>query len=119
MTDQIILVEALHDEHDSPGLLVIEPGHQRVVVELGDPPPRRLGESVEALERVIDDDQVGTPSQYRAADARREAGSLPRRLEFEIARPPGQSEGRKHLAIPWGLGHGAPVDAELPGEVLG
>ncbi|HEY9211763.1 MAG TPA: hypothetical protein VIQ29_02790 [Ancylobacter sp.] len=36
MADQIILMQALHDDHDGTRLLVIEPGGERVVVEFGD-----------------------------------------------------------------------------------
>jgi hypothetical protein len=61
-------VQALHDDKDGTGFLVIEARHQGAAVPIdhafaGHFRPRLLG-----LERVIDDDEVGPAPGERAAD---------------------------------------------------
>ena len=49
MANEVVLVQALHDNDNRAGALVVEAGVERVVVELANPAPLGGGVDVEAL----------------------------------------------------------------------
>ena len=79
---EVILVQAVHDQHDGAAELVVEAAVEGVVV----PFVRRLAlglrQGLLGLERVVDDDDVGTPPGQYAADRGGEAAALRGRVEF-------------------------------------
>jgi len=87
VADEVVLVQPLHDDHHRPAGLVIETGDQGVIEEVVDPPPRRFREGVQALQRVIDDDDVRTATEDCAAHARGEAGAEAQGAKLQIPEP--------------------------------
>jgi hypothetical protein len=100
MAGEVILVQPVHDQDDGAAELVVEAAVEGVVV----PFVRRLAlglrQGLLGLQRVVDDDDVGTaPGQhpaYRGGDAR----ALRRRLELRHRRALRREAGREEpLAI--------------------
>jgi hypothetical protein len=75
-------VQAVHDQHDGPGELVVEAAVEGVVV----PFVRRLAlglrQGLLGLQRVVDDDQVGAAPGQHTADRGGEAATLRRGGKF-------------------------------------
>src|SRR5882762_9373405 len=65
-------MQALHDQNDTATVLIVEPAVERVVVPVVDGPPLSFGERLFGLERIVDDDQVGTAARQDAADRGRQ-----------------------------------------------
>ena len=63
-------MHALHHHDNDAGLLVIEPGEQRVGEPLVDLIPQRLGLGIHRLLRVIDDEDIATESRQSGAHGR-------------------------------------------------
>ena len=67
MADEIVLVQAVHDQHDRTLLLVVEPAVEGMVKPLVGRPPLGLRQRLLGLRRIVDDDQVGAaPGQHFA-----------------------------------------------------
>ena len=79
VTDQVVLVQPLHDQHDGTFLLVVQPGGDRVVVAAVGLAPLALGEGRLRLLRIVDDDEIGTSPQDRAVQAAGIAAAVQRR----------------------------------------
>jgi hypothetical protein len=81
------LVQAVHDQHDRTAELVVEPAVEGAVV----PFVRRLAlglrQRLLGLQRVVDDDQVGTPPGQHPADRGGDARALRGGLEFRHRLP--------------------------------
>ena len=58
---QVVLVQPVHDQHDRTGTLVVEAAVERMVEPFVRRPALRLGQRLLGLQRVVDDDDVGTP----------------------------------------------------------
>ena len=120
VAEQVVGVQPLHDDHDRAGRLVVQPGVQRVVVELPDPPPLGFRQGVERLDRVVDHDQVGAPAEHRAADRGGEARALGGGDQLDVAVAPRlDPEPGEDLAVPLALDHGAEIERVLAGQVMG
>src|SRR5215510_3165092 len=70
VADQVVLVQPLHDQNDAAGELVIEPAYKRVVVPVVAGVTARIRECLIWLERIVDDDEVGTASCEHPSDGR-------------------------------------------------
>ena len=68
MTGQIVLMQALHDQHDRAVQLVVKSAVERVVVPVVDHFALALRLGVQRLDRVVDDDRVGAAPGQDAAD---------------------------------------------------
>jgi hypothetical protein len=67
MAGEVVLVRAVHDQHDRTGELVVEPATEGVVVPLVGRLPLDLRQGLLGLQRIVDDDDVGTaPGQHPA-----------------------------------------------------
>ena len=75
VTDQIILMKPLHDDHDRAGPLVIEARQEGVVEGLVDPPTLLLGQGVGRLDRVVNDDEIGAAARGSSHSCRRHSDS--------------------------------------------
>ena len=62
VTDEVVFVQPLHDDHDGAMALVVEPAVEGVVVPLVGGFPLRVGERFLRLQRIIDQDDVGAAS---------------------------------------------------------
>jgi hypothetical protein len=68
VTHQIVQMQALHDDDNCAGPLVIEAGIERVVEPIVGGLTLRLGQSLVRLHRVIDDHDVAAAAGQHAAD---------------------------------------------------
>jgi hypothetical protein len=75
-------VQPVHDQDDRTAPGVVEPAVKGVVEPVVDRLPLGLREGLLGLQRVVDDDDVGTTPGQHAADRGGDAAALRRRLEF-------------------------------------
>src|SRR3984893_7024417 len=83
--DQILHMQALHDDDDRAVLFVIEAGAERAAIELPNLAPFRLPQGIEGLDRIIDHDEIGTAAKDRPTDPRGIAVSVLACHEFMVA----------------------------------
>jgi hypothetical protein len=117
MSDQIVLMQALHDHDNGARGLVVEAAQQRIVVPFVDRVAPGLRQGIIWLERIVDDDDVSTTSGQDAADRGCHSGSLCGRrkvVDGLSVREPGE----KQLLVPGGIHDVAAVARQLVGEVL-
>jgi hypothetical protein len=82
MAGEVVLVQAVHDQHDGAPELVVEAAVEGVVVPLVRRLALGLRQGLLGLQRVVDEDQVGAASGQHTADRGGDARALCRRLEF-------------------------------------
>ena len=112
------LVQPVHDQHDRPRKLVVEPAVEGVVVPLVGRLALRLRQRLLGLQRVVDDDDVGTSPGQHAADRGGDPGALRCRLEFGHGLTLRRQPRPEQLLIPV-AGDDAPAIArQFVGEVL-
>jgi hypothetical protein len=75
-------VQPVHGQHDGPLPLVVEPAVEGVVVLLVGRLALGLRQRLFGLQRVVDDDDVGTPSGQHPTDRGGEPAALSGRLEL-------------------------------------
>jgi hypothetical protein len=56
---EVVLVQAVHDQHDRTRALVVEAAVKRMVEPFVRRPALGLGQRLLGLQRVVDDDQIG------------------------------------------------------------
>ena len=112
-------MQAVHDQHDGALLLVVQPAVEGMVEPLVGRPPLGLRQGLLGLQRIIDDDQVGTPPGQYAADRGREPAALRRRLELPHRLPLGREARRVEPLIPIGCQDPPAVARQFVGELLG
>ncbi len=100
MAGQIILVQAVHDQPDRAGELVVEPAVEGVVEPFVCRLALGLRQRLLGLQRVVDDDHVRTPPGQDAADRGRDAAALLGRLEFGHGLVPGCEARREEALVP-------------------
>jgi hypothetical protein len=118
MTDQIVLVQPVHDQHDGTLLLVIEPAVEGVVEPFVGALPVGFGQCLLGLQRVVDDDYIRTPSGQHAADRGGDATALRRRLEFGHRLVPRRQSCREDLPVPVAGDDAPAVARQFVGEFL-
>jgi hypothetical protein len=62
VSDEVVLVQPLHDDDNGAVTLVVEPAIKGVIVPLVGGLSLRVGERLLRLQRIVDDDDVGAPS---------------------------------------------------------
>src|SRR5262245_49225214 len=96
MPGKIVFMQALHDNDDGASLLIVAARDQGAGVPVDHPPARRLRHRLFGLERVVDDDEVGSTSRERAADGSGIAAAAGGGDELGagiLCRPHGREEG--------------------------
>ena len=82
MTGEVILMQPVHDQDDGTRQLVVQPAVEGVVVPFVGRPALRLRQRLLGFERIVDDDDVGTPPGQHPADRGGDAAALGGRLEL-------------------------------------
>ena len=116
---KIVLVQPVHDQHDRTRELVVEPAVEGVVVPLVGGLALGLRQGFLGFERVVDDDDVGTPPGQHPADRGRDPRALGRRLELGHRLMPRCQAGRKEPLVPVAGDDAPAVARQFVGEVLG
>ena len=116
---KVVDVQALHDEHDGSGVLIVEAAEQGVADPLLEVEPPRVGLRVGGLQRVIDDNDVAAPAGERASGRCGEPEPAPRRHELGFSRLGRiESSGGEGGLIP-GRHHHRPAIARVLGGKVG
>ena len=119
MAGEIVLVQPVHDQHDRTRELVVESAVEGVVVPFVGRLALGLRQGLLGLQRVVDDDDVGTPPGQHPADRGGDARALRRRLELGHRLMPRREPGREEPLVPV-AGEDAPAVArQFVGEILG
>jgi hypothetical protein len=117
VSDQIVLMQALHDHDDGARGLVVEAAQQRIVVPFVDRVAPGFRQGIVRLERIVDDDDIGATAGQDAADRRRHSGSLLGGGEVVDGLSLREPGGKQRL-VPGGVHDVAAVACQLVGEVL-
>ena len=118
MPDQIVIVQALHDDDDGAPAFVVQTGVEGVVPELLDPAPLRRRERGLRLDRVVNDDQVRTAAEDGATDRRGVAEAVRGGGNLALA-DPGDLELGEQVPVPWALDNGAEGGGMQVRELVG
>jgi hypothetical protein len=119
MTDEIVLVQPLHDNDDCAMPFVVEPAVERVVKPVVGGLALRLGERLFGLQGIVDQNDVGTAPGQHPAIRGGEPVSLAGGQEFLHRLAMRRQAGREDTPIPWAGHDSAAVTRELVGEILG
>ena len=119
VTDEVVFVQPLHDDHDGAMALVVEPAVKGVVVPLVGGFALRIGERLLRLQRIIDQDDVGAASGEHPAGGGGEPVTLPGGDELLYCLAVRGEAGREDLPIPRAQHDAAAIAGELVGEILG
>ena len=119
MADGIVFVQPLHDHDDGTTALVVLPAVESVIVPVVSGLSLRLRERLLRLQRIVDQDDVGTASGEHAAGGGGEPVALAGSDEFLHCLAMRRQAGRKDPPIPRAHHDAAAVAGELVGEVLG
>ena len=119
MPHQVILVQPLHDDDDGSVDPVVQPRVQRRIVELGDAAAfGRREHRVEAIDRIVDHDEVGTAPQNRTADRTGKARTALAGLDLVLAVGLDGEPGEQGT-IPSARHHAAEVCSMLQRQLIG
>ena len=111
-------MQPVHDQDDRTLLRVVQPAVEGVVVPLVRRPPLGLRQGLLGLQRIVDDDDVGTPSGQHAADRSGEPAALLGRLEFRHGLPLRGEPRREGPLVPVAHNDTPAIARELVGEIL-
>jgi hypothetical protein len=111
-------VQPVHDHHDRTRQLVVEPAVEGVVVPLVGRLALRLRQRLLGLQRIIDDDDVGTTPGQHPADRGGDAAALCGRLEFGHCLMSRREASREEPLVPVTGDDPAGVTRQFVGEVL-
>jgi len=100
MAREIVLVQPVHDHDDRPGPGVVQPAVKGVVKPVVGRLPLGLRECLLGLQRIVDDDDVGTTPCQHAAERSGEPAALGRRLELGHRLPLRRKAGGKEPPVP-------------------
>ena len=103
----------------APVELVVEPAVEGVVVPLVGRLALGLRQRLLGLQRVVDDDDVGTPPGQHPADRGGDPAALRRRLELGHRLMPRREPGREEPLVPVAGDDAPAVARQFVGEVLG
>ena len=68
MAHQVVLMQSLHDDNDGSLRFVIEPREEGIIVKFVSLASERFRSGILRLQRIVDDDEVGSPPHYGASD---------------------------------------------------
>ena len=112
---QVVLVQALGDDDDPPGLRVVKPREEASLVELVGQVARSRRGGIGCLHEIIDDDVVGPKAGDRPSDRGRPAIASGLGHQVALGVAAWCSKGWKRRLVP-GRGHHL---LELPGQLRG
>jgi hypothetical protein len=119
MADQIIFVQALHDDDNGAVLFVVLPAVEGVVVPVISGVPLGIGERLLGFQWIVDQNDVGAAPGQHPTIRGSETIAVPGGDELSYRLAIGGEPGREDPPVP-GAGHDAPAIAgELVGKVLG
>src|SRR5215471_14061999 len=118
MADQIVFVQPLHDDDNGAMPLVVEPAVESVIEPFVGALPLRIRERLVRLQRIIDDDDIGTAAGQHAAGRSREPVALTGGDELLHRLTVRRQAAWKELPIPWAHHDAAAIAGELVGEIL-
>src|SRR3984893_7624573 len=119
VADGIVFLQPLHDHDDGTTALVVLPAVKSVIVPVVGGLSLRVGERLLRLQRIVDQDDVGTASGEHATGGGGEPVALAGGDEFLHRLAMRRQAGRKDPPIPRAHHDAAAVAGELVGEVLG
>jgi hypothetical protein len=99
---EVVLVQSMHDQHDGARELVVEATIEGVVVPLVGRLALRLRQRLFRLQRVVDDNDVGTPPGQHPADRGGDPAALRRRFELRHRLMPRRETRGEEPLIPVG-----------------
>jgi hypothetical protein len=111
-------VQPVHDQDNRTRPLVVQPAVEGVVEPLVRRPTLGLRQGLLGLQRIVDDDDVGTPSGQHPADRGGEPAALRGRLELRHGLPLGGKPGREGTLVPVAHNDTPAIARELVGEIL-
>jgi hypothetical protein len=111
-------VQAVHDQHDRTGELVVEAAVEGVIVPFIGRLSLDLRQGLLGLQGIVDDDDVGTAPGQHPADRGRDPRALCRRLEFGDRLALRREARREQALVPVAGDDAAAVAREFVGEVL-
>src|SRR2546430_13552254 len=111
-------MQPLKAEAEGPFLFAFGARAKVAAVPVDHPPARRLRHRLFGLERIIDDDEVGSPSRERAADGGGVTAAAGGGDELGAGILCG-ARGWKEGSIPGRIDHHAELAMQLGGELLG
>ena len=109
----------MHDQDDGSLLLVVEAAVEGVVEPFVGRPPVGIGQGLLGFQRVVDDNDVGTPPGQHAADRSGEPAALARGFELGCGLPLRRQLGREQTPVPVAGDDALAIARQLVGEVLG
>jgi len=115
---EVVLVQSVHDQHDRTRELVVEPAVEGMVVPFIGRLPLGLRQRLLGLQRVVDDDDVGTAPGQHSADRGGDARPKCCRLKFGHRLMPRRQPRRKKPLVPVTGEDAAAVAREFVGEIL-
>jgi hypothetical protein len=119
VSDEVVLVQPLHDDDNGAVTLVVEQAIQGVIVPLVGGLSLRVGERLLRLQRIVDDDDVGAPSSQHASGRGSEPVALTGGDGLLHRLAVRRQAGRKGLTVPPAHHDAATIAGELIGEILG
>ena len=119
MADQVVFVQALHDDDDGAAPLVVEPAVEGMAEPVVGGLPLRVGERLLGFQRIIDQDDVGAASGQHPAAGGGEPIALAGGHELLHRLAMGGKLGRKDPPVPLARHDATAVARELVGEILG
>jgi len=118
MADEVVLVQALHDDDDHAAGLVVEAGIERAVKPFVAGKAATFRHRIGGLEWIVDQNEIGATAGEHAPDRSRHSKPALRGDQFLQRRAGGGEPGRERPLIPWRRHDGAAVARELVGEFL-
>jgi hypothetical protein len=118
MARKIVLVQPVHDHDDRPAPGVVQPAVEGVVEPVVRRLPLGLRQRLLGLQRIVDDDEVGTAPGQHPTDRGGEPAALRRRLEFGHRLPLRRKAGGKELPVPVAGDDLPAIARQFVGQVL-
>src|SRR5271166_1532152 len=118
VADEIVLVQPVHDQDDGTLLLVVQSAVEGMVEPLVGSPPLGLRQGLLGLQRIVDDNDVCTPSGQHPADRGGEPAPLGGRLELRYGLALRGKPGREGPLVPFARDDTPAIARELVGEIL-
>jgi hypothetical protein len=118
MADEVVFMQALHNQNDAVLLLVVEPAIQRIVVPFVDGIALTIGECFIGLERIVDDNEARPKPGYASTDRSGPSATLVFCFELLDRLPVSRETGPEGGSIPVARHYAATIARQLIGELL-